>query len=164
MENTNITKTNSLQKHKKIFKCEQCNLSYTRKRHMKHHQLITHGGKRFTCPYCKLSFTRVTTMAYHIERNRRCKRADETYFNSIMGLPFVAPPHAPTTLVTAGPSTRDDYVPRVVDGHHVHPLHRSSERHGGTDAWPVPHSNYIQPAAYRRQWAGPSVLDIPSQS
>ena len=59
-----------------------------------------------------------------------------------------------------GPSTREDYIQRVVDGHHVHPLHRSMGECDGKDAWPAPH-NYMQPPSYRRQWAVPSILDFP---
>ena len=136
METTKKSITNHEQKHKKVHKCNECSKLYTRKGHTRCHQLITHGGKHFMCPYCKLSFMRVTNMSHHIEMNRRCKRADEAYFNKVMGLSFNTPP----TLVppTAGPSIRDDYVPRVVEGHHVHPLHRSMEKRGGTGAWPVP--------------------------
>ena len=96
--------------------------------------------------------------------NRRCKQADESYFNRVMGLPFVVHPIAPTTQAEPTPSssTREDYTPQVVGGHHVHPAHTSSSAACSTDAdaWPVPH-NYIQPQTYRHTWAGPSILDLP---
>ena len=79
-----------------------------------------------------------------------------------MGLPFVAPTPIPTTQATPtpGPSSHDDYIPRVVEGHHVHPLHKSTGERDGRDAWPAPH-DYTQPPSYRRQWAGPSILNLP---
>jgi len=156
--------TNKLQTHKKVYQCDQCSRVYTRKGHMKRHQTIFHNGRRFMCPYCKLSFTRTSTMVNHIRMNRRCKQADEVYFNRVMGLPFAVHPIAPTTQAepTASTSARDDYTPRVAGGHLVHPAHTSSSAACSTanGAWPVPH-NYVQPHTYRHTWAGPSILDLP---
>jgi len=156
--------TNKLQTHKKVHKCDQCHRVYTRRGHMKRHQTIFHNGRRFMCPYCKLSFTRTSNMVQHISMNRRCKQADEVYFNRVMGLPFAVQPIAPSTQAepTADTSTRDDYTPRVVGGHLVHPAHTSSSAacSTDTDAWPVPH-HYMQPHTYRHTWAGPSILDLP---
>jgi uncharacterized Zn-finger protein len=108
------------------YHCSECGNCYTRKGHLKRHYLIVHGGKRFTCPHCKLSYTRVHTLVKHLQRNRRCKEKDLTYFDSLLGPTFTRTTSSRREQPTPGPSNTDDFIQHYTARQH-HPYHRPPE-------------------------------------